>query len=158
MVVGTFRGGDVMAMIHADPARNIVVVDSFHGLAEPGPKDEGTRYKTGEFDSGGLLTWLQNFRTAGIVPPREVYPLWITAASLRVIAPRPVALVWLDVDFHEPTLAAIQHFAPMLVKGGMMITHDFNLVECPGVNRAIEDSGLPFRKIDDFNMAVYVQD
>lgn len=47
--------------------------------------------------------------------------------------------VHLDVDLYQSTLDGLRWFHPRLVPGGVLISHDFNSISCPGVRAAFEE-------------------
>jgi len=47
--------------------------------------------------------------------------------------------VHLDVDIYESTLSGLEFFYPRLKKGGVIISHDFNSISCPGVKKAFDE-------------------
>ncbi|MEK7275329.1 MAG: TylF/MycF/NovP-related O-methyltransferase, partial [Candidatus Desantisbacteria bacterium] len=47
--------------------------------------------------------------------------------------------VHLDVDIYESTLSGLNFFYPRLKKGGIIISHDYNLMSCPGVRKAFDE-------------------
>ena len=48
------------------------------------------------------------------------------------------ALVSLDVDLEESTLAGLRFFLPRMQTGGYLLLHDYNNPKLPGVKRAVE--------------------
>ena len=44
----------------------------------------------------------------------------------------------LDMDLYKPTLEGLRFFWPKMVKGGIILIHDFFSTEYAGVNKAIE--------------------
>lgn len=47
--------------------------------------------------------------------------------------------VHLDVDLYESTLSGLNFFYPRLKKGGVIISHDYNSIFCPGVKKAFAE-------------------
>ena len=47
--------------------------------------------------------------------------------------------VHLDVDIYDSTLSGLNFFYPRLKKGGVIISHDYNSISCPGVRKAIDE-------------------
>lgn len=54
--------------------------------------------------------------------------------------------VHLDVDLYQSTLDGLRWFHPRLVPGGVLISHDFNSISCPGVRAAFEEY---FAEVED---------
>ncbi len=145
VIAGTYKGGDAMMVRATSPDRRLVVIDSFAGLADATEGDQGTVHKAGEF-ACGLVEYIRNFAVAGYSLPDEIHPQYITPESLDVIHHRPVAVVWLDLDFYSPTIACMRHFWDWLVPGGRMLTHDFSWTHTPGIERAVAESGLDWKR------------
>jgi hypothetical protein len=47
--------------------------------------------------------------------------------------------VHLDADIYESTLSGLNFFYPRLKKGGVIISHDYNAISCPGVRQAFNE-------------------
>jgi hypothetical protein len=47
--------------------------------------------------------------------------------------------VHLDVDVYQSTLDGLEFFFPRLQTGGVLLSHDYNSVSCPGVRRAFDE-------------------
>lgn len=66
-----------------------------------------------------------------------------------------VALLNLDLDLYEPTKVALEHFVPLMVKGGVIIADEYALESFGGETKAIDEyfqNGFGFRpKIKKFS-------
>ena len=51
---------------------------------------------------------------------------------------RAVLLNFLDTDLYEPTYEGLKVFYPKLVKGGVIIVHDYNSTQFSGVKKAVK--------------------
>ncbi|KNZ41019.1 TylF/MycF/NovP-related O-methyltransferase [Acetobacterium bakii] len=49
------------------------------------------------------------------------------------------ALVNLDADLYEPTLRGLEYFYPRLSAGGVLLIHDYNSMQFPGVKKAVDE-------------------
>ena len=54
-------------------------------------------------------------------------------------ADRRFALVHIDVDLYEPTLASLEFFHPRTEAGGIIVCDDYGLTTCPGARRAVDE-------------------
>ena len=62
-----------------------------------------------------------------------------------------VALLYLDFDLYEPTLAALKHFFPRMPKGSIIAFDEVNHPDWPGETLAIfEEIGINNLKIERF--------
>ena len=141
LIAGTCQGGDVMAIRRTLPEhRNIVVIDSFAGLAEPVEQDH---FDDGVLRQGAFACQIekyrQNFVDTGIQEPDEIYKMWITPKSLKRIKKRPLAMVFTDLDHYSPAKACYERFIPWVVKDGLILTHDYEFKNTPGVTKAAEE-------------------
>ena len=50
-----------------------------------------------------------------------------------------ISMLHLDMDLYEPTLAALEAFYPLVVKGGVVILDEVCIKEWPGETSALED-------------------
>jgi hypothetical protein len=161
VVCGTYDGTDVRAIKTAAPASNIVVVDSFEGLAAPIDIDKcQNTCSAGHCNIGGLQAYLKTFNNTGIEPPKEIYKLWITPESLKIITKRPVSFLFMDLDHYQPTKACLDYFKPMLFEHvnsefASIITHDYEFDRCPGIKRACDEFGGVWEKVPNTLFAIW---
>jgi len=52
------------------------------------------------------------------------------------------ALVWLDLDLYEPTLAVLSHLIPLLRTGCIIAFDELNYKEFPGETLAYNEAGV----------------
>ena len=52
---------------------------------------------------------------------------------------RSYALVSLDADLYQPTMAGLAYFYPRLSPGGYMILDDYNSPQFPGAGQAVRE-------------------
>jgi len=55
------------------------------------------------------------------------------------IKDKKFAFVHIDVNIYEPTLACLEFFYPRIVKGGILLCHDYFGHEYPGVKKAFDE-------------------
>jgi O-methyltransferase len=48
-------------------------------------------------------------------------------------------LVHLDLDLYQSTRAGLEFFYPRMVRGGLIVSHDYNAVTAPGVRKAFHE-------------------
>lgn len=61
------------------------------------------------------------------------------ADTLPALPERSWSLVHIDVNFLEPTLAALRYFAPRVVPGGVVVLDDYADPDVPGVAAAVAE-------------------
>lgn len=145
---GTYRGLSAylfcQALREEDPAytgKGFHVFDSFEGISGPTAEDRagdpripsGKSRHAGMFQAGAdvVRATLSDF------PDVELHPGWIPE-SLAGFA-EPARFVYLDLDVHEPTKAALAHFYPLLSPGGALLCDDYGSIRWPGVTAAVEE-------------------
>jgi hypothetical protein len=117
------------------------VFDSFEGLSEPGANDAITgdnpeAARLSEMcQSGAFAASLETVRQGlAAFPAVEFHPGWIPQ-SFTGLPELKYRFVHLDLDLHDPTLAALEYFHPRMVKGGIVVCDDYSW---PGARKAIE--------------------
>ncbi len=121
--------------------RGYHVFDSFEGLSEPGPED---RITGDDAQADRLRRMCRRGWFAAALPlvreglaafaDVEYHPGWIPQ-SFAGLPERRYRFVHLDLDLHDPTLAALEYFYPRVVPGGIVVCDDF---DWPGERKAIE--------------------
>lgn len=125
-----------------NPGRRVHLFDSFEGIPEPGPQDSAMI--AGGNKRGGAKCSLEQvkeyMRTWGVPDELLVYHRgWFeycgtfryTAGGVKIGADfGKIALLRLDLDLYEGTLAALDLFYPLLSPGGFCIVDDFALDGC----------------------------
>lgn len=127
----------------ADPARQVFLCDSFDGIPRPGPKDD--KYipllgpGNGELESTGITrqTVIQvdnNMRSWGVPKNRLRWvPGWFQN-SLPVLAqrmddawpdPEKLAFLRIDCNLYESVKAVMEHMAPRLSPGAVLVLDDY---------------------------------
>lgn len=122
---GVYRGGTAAVMLAASPNKRLHLFDTFEGL----PHGEG-EFAAGEWRGsvndvrGNLSRWSDRI---------ECHPGLFPASASGLESDR-YSFVHLDLDLYDSTLAALKWFWPRLEKGGILLSHDYPLVD--GVVRA----------------------
>ncbi len=146
---GCFQGLSSYAMCrYLDAARpgydgtGFHVFDSFAGLSELTSEDRpddpsipvgGRPRQAGMFAAG-----LESVRAVlAAFPALELHEGWIPAI-LDEAPEGPYRLVHIDVDLHDPTRDALEHFHPRLAPGGVIVCDDYGSVRWPGSRVAID--------------------
>lgn len=121
--VGVYKG-ETAKIIHAmDPSRSFHLFDTFEGFDKRDLETEMTDAKNPvDFSDTNveLVTRLID-GNANIFFHKGYFPE--TTLTLGI---EKYALVHLDADLYQPTLAALRYFYPRLAESGVIIVHDFN--------------------------------
>lgn len=118
------------------------IFDSFEGLSEPGTNDriagnDPEAARLSEMCQAGAFAASLEIVRHGLAafPAVEFHPGWIPQ-SFAGLPELTYRFIHLDLDLHDPTLAALEYFHPRLVKGGIVVCDDYSW---PGARKAIED-------------------
>ena len=119
--------------------KKLWLYDSFAGL----PKKSGfDASSAGEnFKEGGLpaskAELVRRFKKMNLRVPiiRKAFFEDLTETDV----PETISFGFLDGDFYQSIKTSLQLSAPRVVKGGVLIVHDYNNPELPGPARAVEE-------------------
>ncbi len=154
---GVWKGGSAMLMALAllargETQRELILFDTFDGMTAPGPED---RDLNGDH-AADLMAGSRGEAVAELV--RAAVPMDAvrealagTGYDMRLVRMVPgdlsrtlprtqtlrIALLRLDTDFHDSTLAGLTHLYPRLAPGGVLIVDDYG--HWQGARKAVED-------------------
>jgi hypothetical protein len=132
---GVYRGGSAKLIAALKGDKRLHLFDTFTGLPEVRPDVDV--HKTSDFDDTSLQSvqkYLSAYSNIVFYPgffPDSAEPLAKTQTRF--------AFVHLDVDIYESTRAGLEFFYPRMVRGGVILSHDYRNLGCPGVRRAYEE-------------------
>lgn len=110
--------------------REVWGYDTFAGMTTPGPQDRASADQTGKL----AVPYDEVRAYLGDWPRLIVGDIRETAAATH---PEQIAVLRLDVDWYENTLAALQALWPRLQPGGFLFIDDYNYWE--GCKRAVDE-------------------
>lgn len=144
--LGVYRGGFARAINRLLPQRRLHLFDTFQGFdAEEAQREAALGHNDSGFAQAHANTCAQQVLAAMPHPEQVVLHIGLFPASLNGLEER-FALVSLDVDFEESTLAGLRYFYPRMSPGGYLLLHDYNSLHLPGVKQALarfqEEAGL----------------
>jgi hypothetical protein len=133
--VGVYRGGSARIIREADTLRSLHLFDTFEGLPEPAATD--TKALRGGFRKGQFSWSLEDVSNyladcANVHFHKGLFP-----ATGEAVKDEKFSFVHSDVDLYSSTWGLLEFFYPRLLRGGIMVSHDF--ATCHGVREAIED-------------------
>lgn len=133
--LGVYRGGSAKLIASLKGDKPLHLFDTFTGLPEV--RADVDVHKASDFDDTSLEAVK---RYLGGFPGVFFHPGFFPD-SARELASTPIrfAFVHLDVDIYESTKAGLEFFYPRMVAGGMILSHDYRNVGCPGVKRAYDE-------------------
>lgn len=128
--------------------RRIIGFDTFEGFQAFHEKDAGTPFKPGDLKGlpmervqAAIDTYDLN-RPLAHIQKCELVKGDLKDTARAYVEANPymtVALLHLDVDLYEPTLAALEAFVPLMPKGAVIIFDEANYKNFPGESRALAD-------------------
>jgi len=138
--LGVYRGGTARVIAENKGSRLFHVFDSFSGMATAGQDD---LHQTGDFGNTSLedvREYLREFE--GI----HFHEGWFPTTTRGLESAR-FSFVHLDADLYESTIEALKFFYPRIIPGGILLSHDYNTVSCPGVAKAFREYFSPGRSL-----------
>lgn len=133
--VGVYRGGSARILCEAKDAAPLHLFDTFGGMPAVDPAADGA-FRPGDFADCSVAevrAFLAGFADVHFHP--GIFP-----ASAEAAEPYPpFKFVHLDVDLRRSTLDALAWFYPRLVRGGLLVTHDYGDATVPGVKQAFDE-------------------
>jgi hypothetical protein len=131
--LGVYRGGFARWINALLPDRRFFLFDTFEGFDPAESAGEGKGFTEAHRNTRveEVLAALPHAGQAVI--RRGLFPQ--TAEGLEE---ERFALVSLDADLEESTLAGLRFFWPRMSAGGYLLLHDYNNPKLPGVRRALE--------------------
>lgn len=150
--------------------RQVVGFDTFSGVASV--DDADTRTGTSSHLRGGALAGssLKELRESVELfdtnrPLAHIRKIELVPGDIRQTAPEylaanphlVVSLLYLDLDLHAPTLAALKTFVPRMPKGALIVFDELNTSTFPGETIAVDEAlGLRNLRIERFAIDPYV--
>ncbi len=131
--LGVYRGGFARWISELLPERRLYLFDTFEGF----DRSESAACGTG-FVGAHRNTAVE--RVLAVMPHPEQIEIrrGLFPQTAEGLEGERFALVSLDVDLEESTLAGLRFFLPRLCEGGYLLLHDYNNPKLPGVKRAVE--------------------
>ena len=119
--------------------KRLWIYDSFEGLPE---KREEDLSALGENFKGGELYVTkrevkERFLRAGLKVPM-IKKAWFADLEDEDL-PREIAFAFLDGDFYESIRDSLRLVGSKMARGGVIIVHDYNNPELPGVAKAVDE-------------------
>jgi O-methyltransferase len=131
--IGVYQGGSARLICKYKGNKAFHLFDTFEGLPELNKFDTSNEFHKGQFNDtsfeliGKLLSDYPNVNIHKGYFPDTAGP----------VLDKKFTLVNLDVDLHKTTHDALEFFYPRMVKGGIILSHDY--VNADGVRKAFDD-------------------
>ena len=158
--LGVYRGDLARELNALLPDRELFLFDTFEGFADIDIEKEhelvsSTKAKTGDFcDTSVELV------KSRLPHPEKAY---FYKGRFPESAPNDLTslcLVSLDTDLYEPTKQGLEYFYPRMVRGGLILVHDYNSTQFRGVKQAVREfcssNGLAIIPVPDLHGSAMV--
>lgn len=129
--LGVYRGGFARCINALLPERTLYLFDTFEGFDAAEAKGEAAGFVQAHRNTGADRVLRLMPHPEKVIIRQGVFP-----ASLGGLEDR-FALISLDVDLEESSLAGLRWFYPRLNSGGYLLLHDYNSPRLPGVKKAL---------------------
>ena len=129
--LGVYRGGFARCLNALLPERTLYLFDTFVGFDSAEAQGEAAGFVQAHRNTGVEKVLRLMPHPEKVIVKQGLFP-----ASLGGLEER-FALVSLDVDLEESTLAGLRWFYPRLNPGGYLLLHDYNSPRLPGVKKAL---------------------
>lgn len=150
--------------------RKVIGFDTFEGFPSISDKDErgtdGSLIKVGELQGSTYesvteaISIYDENRPLSHIPKVELVKGDIAKTAPAYLADNPhlvVALLYLDVDLHEPTKVMLETFLPRMPKGALIVFDELNAKMFPGETVAVDEVlGISNLTIKRFSFDSYV--
>jgi O-methyltransferase len=117
--VGVFNGCSAQVICEAKGDRVLHLFDTFEGLPEP------AEFERELFARRDFSADLSSVQKALIAYPGVQYYQGLFPATAQPVKRKKFSLVHLDVDLYQSTLDSLKFFYPRMVKGGVILSHDY---------------------------------
>jgi len=134
--LGVYKGETANILKLMDPDREFHLFDTFEGFTEKDLKDEtgkAATYTTHNFADTSIDQVKKLLSSNRFVFHTGYFPE--TTINLEQ---KKYALVSMDADLYNPTLAGLEYFYPLMESGGVILIHDHN-PDWPGIMQAVKE-------------------
>jgi O-methyltransferase len=142
---GVWRGGGVIFMraylaAYCDESRNVWACDSFEGLPKPSGKyaaDNADIFWQSEYLAVSVDQVKANFEKYELLDDRTIFLKGFFSDTMPTAPISSIALLRLDGDMYESTIAVLDALYAKISPGGFVIIDDYGFI--PACNKAVED-------------------
>lgn len=134
--LGVYKGHSAHALHLMDPSREFHLFDTFEGFTEKdltAEEGKAATYTKHNFADTSIESVKAKLTSEKFIFHKGYFPE--TAVEAEKVK---FALVNMDADLYNPTKAGLEFFYPRLVRGGVIIVHDYN-PDWPGIMKAVDD-------------------
>jgi hypothetical protein len=133
--VGVYQGGSARLIRKADASRSLHLFDTFEGAPDPGEID--TSFLWGRAKKGRFSYPLEKVRNHLADCEKVYFHKGIFPATGEAVKDERFSFVHCDVGLYSSTRGVLEFFYPRLLRGGIVVSHDF--ATGVGPRKAIEE-------------------
>jgi O-methyltransferase len=130
--LGVYKGGTAKLICEIKGDRRFHLFDTFEGMPEAGEGDIIQEGAFGDITVEDVKKYLRDYKNVFFY--KGLFP-----ETAEAINGRRIAFLHLDVDIYTSTRDALHFFYPLMNRGGMIVSHDYNSKSCPGVKKAFDE-------------------
>lgn len=129
--VGCYQGATAKLICEVKREKSLLLFDTFEGLPEDSDKDAQV-HSVGQYACGleKVRDYLNDYQ-------RVSYHKGLFPDSAADVPEQMFAFAHFDVDLYEGTVGCLEYFYPRMVPGGVLLSHDYGMLE--GVEQAFHD-------------------
>lgn len=134
--VGVFEGGSTRIICEVKGNTPLHLFDTFEGLPE-GVDGEKSLYKREQYAAGveSVGNYLRDYPNVHL--HKGLFPDSALGVEDPDFIEAQFAFAHFDVDLYQSTLACLEYFYPRMIPGGIILSHDYSILE--GVRRAFSE-------------------
>lgn len=130
--VGVYRGGSARVIAELKGRKTLHLYDTFEGMPEV--KKQIDKHLSGDFDD----TSLEDVKRYLSVYDYISFHKGDFRDTSKRHGDTVFSFVNIDVDIYDSTFEALSFFYPRLSRCGMILSHDYRSITCPGVKKAFD--------------------
>ena len=133
--VGVYKGGSAKVIAEFKGDKKLHLFDTFEGMPEVDASID--KHKKGDFWDTSLdsvKSYLSNYKE--IYFYKGYFPASLAGTNCHALN---FSFVNLDVDIYESTKSSLEFFYGRVNRGGVILSHDYRSISCPGVKKAFDE-------------------
>ena len=139
--LGVYKGEFASEMSRLFPDKDLYLFDTFEGFCEQDLAKENDAI-------GHNKPWHPDFSDTTVEHVRAMLPHPEKAhfivgrfplSAEQLTGNEKYSFVNIDPDLYEPTIQGLKYFWPRMVRNGIIMIHDYNSMQFPGVRKAVQE-------------------
>ena len=133
--VGVYKGGSAKVIAEFRGDKSLHLFDTFEGMPEVNSSID--LHKKGDFNDTsleGVKNYLSEYKDVNFY--KGYFPASLEGTNCETLK---FSFVNLDVDIYEGTKSGLEFFYDRVNRGGIILSHDYRSISCPGVKKAFDE-------------------